>query len=73
VSTSGRTVTGHGWESQLLESGLLAIFLCPLLDGRPFPKRAPPVVVLWRLEVKPDRGSGEGHEFAFELAKNTQD
>ncbi|MGD8317288.1 MAG: lipase maturation factor family protein, partial [Myxococcales bacterium] len=27
--------------------GFLAIFLCPLLDGRPFPKRAPPLVVIW--------------------------
>ena len=25
----------------------LAIFLCPLLDGRPFPRRAPPLIVLW--------------------------
>ena len=23
------------------------VFLCPLLDGRPFPRRAPPVVVIW--------------------------
>lgn len=25
----------------------MAIFLCPLLDGRPFPKRPPPVIVIW--------------------------
>ena len=36
-----------GWEIQLLETGFLAIFLCPLLDGRPFPSRPPPVVVIW--------------------------
>ena len=30
-----------------METGFLAIFLCPLLDGRPFSKRAPPVVVFW--------------------------
>ena len=37
----------NGWEVQLLETGFLAIFLCPLLDGRPFARRAPPLVVLW--------------------------
>jgi len=31
-----------GWESQLLETGLLAVFLVPLLDPRPLPKRSPP-------------------------------
>ena len=46
-STSGQDWYGYGWEIQLLETGFLAIFLCPLLDGRPFPKREPPVVVLW--------------------------
>ncbi len=43
----GQDWYGYGWEIQLLETGFLAIFLCPLLDGRPFPKRAPPLVVLW--------------------------
>jgi len=43
----GQEWYGYGWEIQLLETGFLAIFLCPLLDGRPFPKREPPVVVLW--------------------------
>ena len=43
----GQDWYGYGWEIQLLETGFLAIFLCPLLDGRPFSKRAPPVVVLW--------------------------
>ena len=34
----------------LLETGFLAIFLCPLLDMRPFPKHAPPmpIIVLFR-------------------------
>ena len=36
-----------GWEIQLLETGFLAIFLCPLFDGRPFPRRPPPVAVIW--------------------------
>jgi hypothetical protein len=43
----GQDWYGYGWEIQLLETGFLAIFLCPLLDGRPFPKRAPPLEVLW--------------------------
>ncbi len=38
---------GYGWEIQLLETGFLAVFLCPLLDPRPFPRRAPPVVTIW--------------------------
>jgi hypothetical protein len=43
----GQDWYGYGWEIQLLETGFLAIFLCPLLEGRPFPKREPPVVVIW--------------------------
>ena len=43
----GQDWYGYGWEIQLLETGFLAIFLCPLLDGRPFSKRPPPVVVIW--------------------------
>ncbi|MGA2052943.1 MAG: lipase maturation factor family protein [Opitutales bacterium] len=38
---------GYGWEFQLLETGFLAIFLCPLLDARPFPQRAPPLQIIW--------------------------
>jgi hypothetical protein len=46
----GQEWYGYGWEIQLLETGFLAIFLCPLLDVRPFPKRAPPmpIIVLFR-------------------------
>jgi hypothetical protein len=46
----GQEWYGYGWEIQLLETGFLAIFLCPLLDPRPFPRRAPPlpVIVLFR-------------------------
>jgi hypothetical protein len=46
----GQDWYGYGWEIQLLETGFLAIFLCPLLDLRPFPKRPPPlqVIVLFR-------------------------
>ena len=43
----GQLWYSYGWEIQLLETGFLAIFLCPLLDGRPFPRVAPPVIVLW--------------------------
>jgi len=43
----GQDWYGYGWEVQLLETGFLAIFLCPLLDGRPFPRRPPPTVIFW--------------------------
>lgn len=36
----------YGWEIQLQETGFLAIFLCPFLDMRPFPKQAPPILVI---------------------------
>ena len=46
----GQDWYGFGWEIQLIETGFLAIFLRPLLDPRPFPRRAPPmpVIVLFR-------------------------
>ena len=43
----GQDWYGYGWEFQLLETGFLAIFLCPLLDPRPFPGRETPVAVIW--------------------------
>jgi hypothetical protein len=43
----GQDWYGYGWEIQLLETGFLAIFLCPLFDPRPFPGRPPPVPVVW--------------------------
>src|SRR6201999_2077189 len=42
----GQEWYGYGWEIQLLETGFLAIFLCPLLDLRPFPKRPPPILII---------------------------
>jgi hypothetical protein len=42
----GQDWYGYGWEIQLLETGFLAIFLCPLLDMRPFPKRGPPFFII---------------------------
>jgi hypothetical protein len=46
----GQEWYGYGWEIQLTETGFLAIFLCPLLDWRPFPRYAPPlpIIVLFR-------------------------
>src|SRR5213595_3304899 len=43
----GQIWYGYGCEIQLLETGFLSIFLCPLIDGRPFPKCRPPVLVIW--------------------------
>jgi len=43
----GQEWYGYGWEIQLLETGFLSIFLCPLFDARPFPKYAPPLPVIW--------------------------
>lgn len=57
----GQDWYGYGWEIQLTETGFLAIFLCPLLDMRPFPRRAPPmpVIVLFRwLSFRVMLGSG---------------
>ncbi len=45
----GQIWYGYGWEIQLLETGFLAIFLCPLIDPRPFPKTPPPEPVIWLL------------------------
>lgn len=44
---AGQDWYGYGWEFQLLETGFLAIFLCPLWDARPFPRREPPLAVIW--------------------------
>ena len=47
---AGQDWYSYGWEIQMLETGFLSIFLCPLLDMRPFPKRAPPfnIIILFR-------------------------
>jgi len=42
----GQEWYGYGWEIQLIETGFLAIFLCPLLDMRPFPKHPPPILII---------------------------
>ena len=43
---AGQDWYGYGWEIQLTETGFLAIFLCPFLDMRPFPKRAPSTIII---------------------------
>ena len=45
----GQTWYGFGWESQLLETGFLGVFICPLIDPRPFPRSPPPAPVFWLL------------------------
>ena len=46
----GQLFWGYGWESLLLETGFLAVFLAPPLDPRPFPHDdSPPRVVIWLL------------------------
>lgn len=45
----GQLWYGFGWEILLLELGFLSIFLCPPLDGRPFPHTPTPRVTIWLL------------------------
>src|SRR5712664_782226 len=42
----GQDWYGYGWEIQLLETGFLAIFLCPLGSFRPFPTARPAPFVI---------------------------
>ena len=42
----GQLWYGYGWEIELLENGFLAIFLCPLLDGRPLSPRPTPLTLI---------------------------
>jgi Lipase maturation factor len=50
IVNAGQEWYGYGWEIQILETGFLAIFLCPLFDMRPFPRRETPfqIIVLFR-------------------------
>lgn len=45
----GQIFYGYGWESQLLETGFLAVFLCPVRGVRPLPDTATPRLVVWLL------------------------
>lgn len=48
VALCSLTVTISGWESQLLETGFLGIFLCPLWTLSQLPKDTPTSrIVLW--------------------------
>ncbi len=44
----GQLFWGYGWESLLLETGFLAVFLPPVLKLTPFPEHVPPsTVMMW--------------------------
>jgi hypothetical protein len=45
----GQIFYGYGWEIQLLETGFLAVFLCPVRSIRPWPTSATPRMVVWLL------------------------
>ena len=45
--TSARFGTATAGKFSCSRPGFLSIFLCPLLDGRPFPKCRPPILVIW--------------------------
>jgi hypothetical protein len=45
----GQIFYGYGWEIQLLETGFLAVFLCPLRGAGPLPATAAPKIVVWLL------------------------
>src|SRR6185503_8451913 len=42
----GQIFYGYGWELQLVETGFLAVFLCPIRSVGPFPA-SPPAPVIW--------------------------
>lgn len=43
----GQLWYGYGWELLLIETGFLAVFLCPLTRVRPLATRAPPLAAIW--------------------------
>jgi hypothetical protein len=43
----GQEWLSYGWDIQILETGFLGMMLCPLLDPRPFSRKAPPVLIIW--------------------------
>jgi hypothetical protein len=45
----GQIFYGYGWETQLLETGFLAVFLCPVRSVRPLARTATPKIVVWLL------------------------
>ncbi len=49
VAHVGGSFYAFGWELQLVETGFLCVFLVPVIDGRPFPRRPAPPAVVWLL------------------------
>jgi hypothetical protein len=47
IDRVGQVFWGFGWEMQLLETGFLSIFLCPVRSLTPFPQAAPPLSVIF--------------------------
>jgi len=45
----GQIFYGYGWEIQLLETGFLAVLLCPVRSVRPLPAAKTPEIVVWLL------------------------
>ena len=45
----GQLWYGYGWETELLETGLIAVFMVPLISLSPFPQFATPVAAIWLL------------------------
>lgn len=45
----GQVFYGYGWESMLVETGFLAVFLCPLTGWSPVPRASVPRVPVWLL------------------------
>ncbi len=43
----GQVFYGYGWEIQLLETGFLAAWLCPVRTFGPFPRMPAPRLVVW--------------------------
>jgi hypothetical protein len=57
----GQVWYGYGWESQLLETGFLAVFLAPPLNPMPFASFQPPTVAIlltWWLVIRIYLGAG---------------
>jgi hypothetical protein len=43
----GQLWYGYGWELLLVETGFLAVFLCPIANLQPVPARRAPLAVIW--------------------------
>jgi hypothetical protein len=57
----GQIWYGYGWESQLLETGFLAVFLVPPLNPLPFASFQPPLIAVmlcWWLVIRIYLGAG---------------